>query len=97
MARAVGVMALGSVGEVRVVSAPRRETPLVREPGVALAMHDLPLCTSPEPLMQRQRNDHGNIPFRSRLVVGRNFLSAIDHNHVDGRSIRFEFEPQLFL
>ena len=52
MARAVGVMALGSVGEVRVVSAPRRETTLIREPGMALAMHNVPLCTPPEPLMQ---------------------------------------------
>jgi len=31
------------------------------------------------------------------LVVSGSFLSAIDHNHVDGRSIRFEFESQLFL
>jgi len=50
MARAVGVMALGSVGEVRVVSAPWRETTFVREPGMALAMHDVSLCTPPEPL-----------------------------------------------
>ena len=52
MVRAVRVTPLGSVGEVRVVSAPWREAAFIRAAGMALAMHDVPLRTPPESLMR---------------------------------------------
>ena len=52
MACGVRVTALGSVGEVWVVSAPWREAAFIRAAGMALAMHDLPLRTPPESLIQ---------------------------------------------
>jgi len=60
MARALRVLAHGSVGQMRVVSEPRREAPFIQAPGMALAMHDVPLRAPPESLMRWKRAPIGS-------------------------------------
>jgi len=60
MARALRVLAHGPVGQVRVVSEPRREAPFIRGPGMAVAMHDVPLRAPPESLIRWKRTPIGS-------------------------------------
>ena len=60
MARALRVLAHGPVGQVRVVSEPRREAPFIRGPGMALAMHEMLLRAPPESLMRSKRAPVGS-------------------------------------
>jgi len=83
MVRAVRVTPLGSVGEVRVVSAPWREAAFIRAPRMALAMHDVPLRTPPESLTRV--NDPSPRSFLSALVgiVEDAIDLAGDNDHCD--------------
>ena len=97
MACGVRVTALGSGGEVWVVSAPWREAAFIRAPGMALAMHDVPLRTPPESLIQV--NDTSPRSFLHALIgiVEDAIDLARDNYHCDhGSGEQAQHHPRYF-